>query len=150
MKIYIAHSMGLIHKIPKALNNIRVEYPQHEFINPFELQPEIDALCKKRDSAILTDAECELIVKTDISALMSCDLTIAIMPQPTIGTTMEIVYSNFAHKIKPIIICDNWYDINHPWIKTHTSKQIKKGYGYAWTYTSAIKQALEDLEGKKP
>lgn len=64
------------------------------------------------------------VVKEDKDAILTCDVVVAWIQQPTFGTVMEIQFA-YNHKIPVFVICDNKSIQQDPWLLVHTYKYFE-------------------------
>lgn len=64
------------------------------------------------------------IVHRDLSDIDKCDYMIAFMGIPSIGTSMEIMYSRFILNIPVIVVTTNPEVYKHYWIRSLASKVV--------------------------
>ena len=114
MKIYLAHN-GKYKNKGKELQEI-LESKGYTVLNPFDTDEYACLLTKLWDNyphvRKLKDIA-SLIVEKDLLAIDKCDVLVAYMIEPSIGSSMEIFYASFA---KPVFILSK---LESPWLIKH-------------------------------
>ena len=120
MKFYIAHMTITSDYVKKYIEPKIKEVA--ETINPFDYEH------WRENYKIFLAGECEDVmalaketVNRDLTYINHCDGTIAYIQQPSIGTSMEIIYSKLHGKLVFLIIPEKELQ-NHPWFLTFSNK----------------------------
>ena len=132
LKIYLSHPLGLRHEIIEWAKELE-EKLHVRIYNPF-----YDVRAHKRKGITLFDRgklkpysmeeqrKSEKMVERNLEAIRNCDVLIAVLPYPSIGTIMEIFYSGHVLQ-KPTLVIT--YLEGHPWLNAvariyNTRKEI--------------------------
>lgn len=62
------------------------------------------------------------VVDRDLNDVRRADLVFAVMPKPSIGTSMEIALARHLYRIPVIVITEDPAVYKHYWIRRHASK----------------------------
>ena len=64
--------------------------------------------------------ECDIsMVPRDKAVIDDCDIFVAYMERPTVGTSMEIYHSYLKNDTPNILICPNQFCVGDIWIEAH-------------------------------
>jgi nucleoside 2-deoxyribosyltransferase len=119
LKIYLSHPPDLRHEIKEWTKELE-EKLHVRIYNPF-----YNVRARKRKGIALFDRgklrpysmeekrKSEEIVERNLEAIRNCDVLIAVLPYPSIGTIMEIFYSGYVLQ-KPTLVLA--YLKGHPWL----------------------------------
>lgn len=118
LKLYLAHNLDIRHEIRQIELMLEKKYNVKLF-NPFydSKRNDIDRIDNgSKDKWELTMKECKDIVENDLSNITKQDGVLAIVKEPSIGTTLEIAHARINNKL--IFVISEKY-INHPWIRVY-------------------------------
>lgn len=65
------------------------------------------------------------VVHRDLSDLRNCDLVLAVMEYPSVGTIMEIWQTYFVEKKPVILVSMNTHYVRHPWMRVACTKMFR-------------------------
>jgi len=126
---YLAHPIGLRHRIRDQLQ-IPLQELGYSVINPFydaDLQP-------RQDVKLIDEGRGQLygigpirareIVRSDLDAIDRSKAIIVNLPQPGIGTSMELFYASHVLRKYAFTVTTDAY-LLHPWIQTYSDIKRK-------------------------
>jgi len=121
LKIYLSHPLTLRHEIKEWIKQLEKNL-NVRICNPF-----YNVRTRKRIGVTLFDrrnlkpysereqGKSEKMVERNLEAIRNCDVLIALLPYPSIGTVMEVFYSGYVLQ-KPTLVLT--YLESHPWLST--------------------------------
>lgn len=131
-KLYLAHNFGLRFKVRDEITpKVQWLFPNYEIHNPF--------LRKGRENQGIFEYEGvsevefaegrkidtdKMIVENDLLDIRSCDILVAYIETPSIGTASEFFYNSYILKRPTFAVFETKHDLTgHPWI-TYLSTKI--------------------------
>lgn len=121
-RLYLGHSCELIDSVRRWEVRIEAKY-RIDLINPFkgnsfENMDELRKLTTRRQllryMKTLDEETNNKIVKYDLELERKCDGVVAIMNNPSIGTSQEIIAGALMYQMPVYVICGAY--VSHPWI----------------------------------
>ena len=131
--LYLAHNFGLRFKVRDEITpQIKWLFPRYDIHNPFlrpdrqnqglfEYKGSNEAEFKKQNLEVYTDT---MVVENDLSDIDDCDILVAYIEKPSIGTSCEFFYNSYMLKRPTFAVFPTKIDLtDHPWI-TYLSTKI--------------------------
>jgi len=119
LRIYLSHPPGLRHEIREWINELekRLHVRIH---NPFydkKTRTNITLLNRGtiKPYSTIEKRKSEKMVEINLKEIKNCDILLAVLPYPSIGTIMEVFYSGYILQ-KPTLVLT--YMKGHPWLNT--------------------------------
>ena len=129
LDFYLAHPIGVRHAVRDELQKPLQELG-YVVKNPFydeDLQPRQDVDDIDAGRAALYEISGERareIVKGDLEAIDSATSIIVYLPEPSIGTSMELFYASHVKDKYSFVATTEKLQL-HPWIDTYSSVKVK-------------------------
>ena len=118
MRIYLAHSGEEdIRKKAKDIQNILEKYTNIFCVNPFDSGATAKALTHLWDEhpEQRNKELAEEIVENDLDNVEHCDILVAYIEEPSLGTAMEIIFASRVFDMDVYIITE----FESPWLISH-------------------------------
>jgi len=157
-KFYLAHNFGSRFKVRDSIMSmLQGLYPEWEIVNPFMVKDryneglyEYGGTSEKELNERFMDnidTRSVEIVENDFKQIDNCDMLVAYIERPSVGTSMEILYAKLIKKIKVVLVFDTDVDLYyHPWLVYFSDERMLLDDLDLYPLTNGIKIDMKVLE----